>query len=201
MSLSFRTNGNFIDFVNTDATSINVETVIRSLHNTSRSISWSLPADTTRINFTIDSIKYHNISITDIDFDGTVMNSQDDFETGITAMFPGLASGSSGGVEYLVYTALINQSGANAPVATEIENTLGAVVWSRYDVGGYNATLAGAFTANKTFFSITASEPTGIAGGRQDVDNMYVQTFDTITGNAQDGVMTEVSVEIRVYPE
>lgn len=95
MSLSFRTNGNFIDYVNTDATSLNVETVIMKLHNTSRCIDWSLPADTTKISFTIDEVKYSNISITEIDFDGVVMNSQDDFETGIEAMFPGYSPGSS----------------------------------------------------------------------------------------------------------
>lgn len=93
MSWSFRTNGNFIDFVHTDATSLAVETTIVSLHNTSKCVSWSLPSDTTRISFAIDEVKYNNILITDIDFDGTAMNSQDDFETGMEAMFPGLAGG------------------------------------------------------------------------------------------------------------
>lgn len=108
MSFSFRTNGNFIDFVHTDNTSLEVENVLKSLHNTSQCVDWSLPEDTTRISFTIDEVKYSNILITDIDFDGTVMNSQDDFEIGITAMFPGLAGGSSsgGGVESVTYSEL-----------------------------------------------------------------------------------------------
>ena len=103
MTYSFRTNGNFIDFVHTDSTSLQVETVLKSLHNTSRCVDWSLPEDTTRIDFTIDEDKYKNILITEIDFDGTAMNSQDDFETGIIAAFPGLAgSGEEGGSSYLV---------------------------------------------------------------------------------------------------
>lgn len=115
MSLSFRTNGNFIDFVNTDATSLQVETVLMKLHNTSRCIDWSLPEDTTKISFTIDEIKYSNIPISEIDFDGTVMNSQDDFETGITGMFEGLAGGGSGGGEGMVLEEYDN-SATSAPV-------------------------------------------------------------------------------------
>lgn len=99
MKWSFRTSGNYIEFVNTDETALHVESVVHRLHNTSRCIDWSLPTDTTRITFTIDESKYENILITDIDFDGSVMNEQADFETGITAMFTGLAGGSGGGVE------------------------------------------------------------------------------------------------------
>lgn len=136
MRWSFRTNGNFIDFVHTDETSLAVESTIVSLHNTSRAVSWSLPEDTTRISFTIDEVKYSNIPITDIDFDGTAMNSQDDFQTGIEAMFPGLAGG--GAASYLVYTAYVNQDGTSAPTDTDLENTLGgAVVWSRNNTGVY----------------------------------------------------------------
>jgi len=61
-------------------------------------------------------------------------------------------TGEPGGAAYLVYTALLSQSGTDAPVATVLENTLGGtVVWTRNDVGDYTGTLAGVFTANKTF--------------------------------------------------
>lgn len=52
---------------------------------------------------------------------------------------------------YKVYTALLNQTGTDAPVATVLENTLGGtVVWTRFSIGEYRGTLAGAFTENKT---------------------------------------------------
>ena len=35
-----------------------------------------------------------------------------------------------GGAKYKVYTALLSQSGSNAPSPTVFENTIGAVVWS-----------------------------------------------------------------------
>jgi hypothetical protein len=116
MRWSFITNGNFIDFVHTDETSLAIESIIVSLHNTSKCIDWKLPTDTTRISFTIDEVRYEDILITDIDFDGVVMDSQDDFETGVVAMFPGLAGGSPGGSSYLSKTyaelqALIGSSG------------------------------------------------------------------------------------------
>lgn len=94
--LSFRTRGNFVDFVHTDNTSLQVESVLMSLHNTSKAVDWSLPEDTTRINFTIDDISYDNILITDIDFDGTALTTQAGFKTNIETIFPGLAGG--GGV-------------------------------------------------------------------------------------------------------
>ena len=43
---------------------------------------------------------------------------------------------------YKVYTALLTQSGTDAPVATVLENTLGGtVVWIRSEAGAYTATI------------------------------------------------------------
>jgi hypothetical protein len=54
---------------------------------------------------------------------------------------------------YKVYTALLNQTGTDAPIATVLENTLGGeVIWSRVGVGIYSAILANAFTADNTIF-------------------------------------------------
>lgn len=174
MRWSFRTNGNYIDFVHTDETSEAVESTIFHLHNTSRCVSWSLPSDTTRINFTIDETKYSNILITDIDFDGTAMNSQDDFETGITAMFTGLAGGGGGvtsvtagdasitvggtateptvKLPYKIYTGLVLQSGTDVPAKTDLQNTITGLAanWTRQGAGSYSRTLT-PVARNKVF--------------------------------------------------
>lgn len=56
----------------------------------------------------------------------------------------------TGGSSYLVYTALLTQTGTSAPVATVLENTLGGtVVWTRESAANYIGTLAGAFPNNK----------------------------------------------------
>ena len=52
---------------------------------------------------------------------------------------------------YKEYVALLTQTGTDAPVATVLYNDLGGtVVWTYSSVGEYIATLAGAFTINKT---------------------------------------------------
>ncbi len=148
MALSFITNGDYIDFINTDDTSLQVETLIKRLHNTSKAITWLLPEDTSIINFVIDGVRYEQTPITSIDFDGVAMTVQADFKTGIEAMFPGLAGGGS---SYLVYTALFTQASTSNPVVTELQNTLGgAVVWTRTGLGQYDGTLTGAFPQLKT---------------------------------------------------
>ena len=56
---------------------------------------------------------------------------------------------------YKVYTALLSQSGTNAPVATVLENTLGDIVTFTYkDVGTYNIISNGLFTEGKTIHLI-----------------------------------------------
>jgi len=56
------------------------------------------------------------------------------------------------GVVYQSYVVSFSQSGTNAPVVTEIYNTIGNIVWTRTNTGIYRGTLAGAFPSLKTFF-------------------------------------------------
>lgn len=118
---------------------------------------------------------------------------------------------------YLVYTALLSQSGTNAPVATVLENTLGGtVVWTYSSTGNYQATLAGAFPANKVFFIV--EQQAGYNNGPQ-IYSQNIRTFTRVTNDfvflantelrftagaftsagQVDGLLN-LSVEIRVYP-
>lgn len=105
---------------------------------------------------------------------------------------------------YKVYTALLTQTGTNAPVATVLENTLGGtVVLSRDSAGDYRATLAGAFTSGKTFV-IPPESPIFdvviyIRCYRADDNTIYVQTYDQ-NGDGEDGRLSNYPIEIRVYP-
>jgi hypothetical protein len=110
-----------------------------------------------------------------------------------------------GGASYLVYTAIINQTGSSAPVANVLENTLGGtVVWSRNTAGDYACTLSGAFTSGKTTIH---PEPVGlyvsnlgipIYGGLTDVNSCALYTPSGNDFDA-DGI-TNLFFEIRVYP-
>lgn len=129
------------------------------------------------------------------------------------ALAKGMASwtpATSSGASYLVYTALLTQTGTDAPVATVLENTLGGtVVWSYNDVGKYIGTLSGAFTGNKTVvfcnLGIDISNPfLGRMEAYRTTDNtIQVNVFDPINEAGYDDVLgdnyTSV-IEIRVYP-
>ena len=100
---------------------------------------------------------------------------------------------------YKVYTALLTQTGTNAPVATVLENTLGGtVVWTRTGIGIYNATLNGAFTTNKTIIFI--SQPT--YNWYETISWLNTNILNSNTRKAgvlSDDVFSNSSVEIRVY--
>ena len=107
---------------------------------------------------------------------------------------------------YKVYTALLTQSGTDAPVATVLENTLGGdIVWSYYTEGVCNGELLGAFTINKTDISFGAYKSAGQAGDKiniyddegesEDSIKIIQQTYDSYP---IDG-FSNIRIEIRVY--
>jgi len=127
-------------------------------------------------------------------------------------VFPGLtgvwslvtSSAPAGNVAVKAYRALVTQSSTTAPTATVLENSLGgAVVWARGSTGTYTATLAAAFTADKTF--VMSSGSTGAITAVKDVVTARTSA-DVITvntgaaGTAADGILSAYAIEILVYP-
>jgi hypothetical protein len=102
---------------------------------------------------------------------------------------------SASSASYLVYTALLTQTGTDAPVATVLENTLGGtVVWSYGGAGSFVATLSGVFTSNKTWTTpsfITHSNGSPFTLSRAS-DNTCEITFE-------DDGLSGFPIEIRVY--
>lgn len=101
---------------------------------------------------------------------------------------------------YKVYTALLSQSGTNAPVATILENTLGGTVVLSYSgVGSYVATLTGVFILNKTWCSITstASADVTVTAGRSSDNTVNINSF--LSGTLTNSIMSPTCLEIRVY--
>jgi hypothetical protein len=107
---------------------------------------------------------------------------------------------------YKVYTALLTQSGTDAPVATVLENTLGGIpVWSYVDVGTYEVTLTGVdLTQSYVVF--------GSENNNNQYDSVYVTVVDkafeyiriitrvsTISSTEVDDALLNTSIEIRVY--
>lgn len=102
---------------------------------------------------------------------------------------------------YQVYTALLTQSGENAPVATVLENTLGNIVWTRDAEGEYRAELEGAFTINKTVIFCCANTGQGnsvIFDADDDETTIHLSTSD-FENNLFDSLLDNTPIEIRVY--
>jgi hypothetical protein len=101
---------------------------------------------------------------------------------------------------YTVYTALISQSGAAAPVATVLKNNTGyTYTWARTGGGIYTITASGnAFTVNKTI--VFNNSGVDVAGGY--TPPYWTRTSDTVITITTGGVDTAISngsFEIRIY--
>jgi hypothetical protein len=107
---------------------------------------------------------------------------------------------------YKVYTALLTQTGTNAPVAIVLDNTLdGTIIWTRTTDGIYVGTLAGAFVTNKTFVNAN----TIYNDGGIPTPVTITHTTDAVTISNTGGIdfpwhgaminVTNYPIEIRVY--
>lgn len=104
--------------------------------------------------------------------------------------------------QYKVYTALLTQTGTNAPVATVLENTLGVnIVWTRLSTGFYRATPSESiFLENKTFHFVNSNNQGlafEVASLLDDTDDWRIQVVDS--GVVVDSSLQNLPVEIRVY--
>lgn len=112
---------------------------------------------------------------------------------------------------YKIYTAILNQSGTSAPVATVLKNNLdsqsGDIVWLRSSTGVFTANATGAFTEGKTFVIFRSQKEANMwymtaAVVLTSVDqitiwNQYIDPPNTESGTV-DGMINAI-VEIRVY--
>jgi len=112
---------------------------------------------------------------------------------------------------YKVYTAIISQTGTNAPVVeTLLENTLGGTVTFSYSgVGEYYVNSSNLFTgagsigaANKTAIIISPGRRTGnlcVYGTTLGGPSVLVIYTYNNSGTSTNGIMTSTLLEIRVY--
>jgi len=111
----------------------------------------------------------------------------------ISALTTHISDGLGG---YPVYTALLNQSGTAAPVATILKNTTGKTfTWTRQSAGNYTITASSAlFTVNKTIVF-------GNQGNIADMDFRWNRTSDTTVtlSTGADAKLVNGSFEIRIY--
>jgi len=102
---------------------------------------------------------------------------------------------------YQRYIALITQTSTSAPTVIELENTIGPIIWSRKATGEYTGTLSGAFTANKTYATISNSLADGIVMITTTASNITIITTNLHSPTAvkHDSHLSKNTIEIRVY--
>ena len=102
---------------------------------------------------------------------------------------------------YQRYIALISQTSTSAPTVIELENTIGPIVWTRKATGEYSGTLSGAFTANKTYATISQSLANSIVlitTTANDI-NIITTNLQNPTASKHDSHLSKNTIEIRVY--
>ena len=103
---------------------------------------------------------------------------------------------------YKVYTALLERTGATAPTATILENTLGTITFAYTGPGNYGILSSGLFTINKTFV-LLQKQAYGLPGNTlgtliTSVNSISIMQSTTAGANNDDWALP-VCVEIRVY--
>ena len=103
---------------------------------------------------------------------------------------------------YKVYTALLTQTGTNAPVATVLENTLGGDITFTYNSdGNFNMLSDGLFKNSKTWWQITTRDNGYIPQIDQLDEDTLNLTFNTIIQGFSlvNCMFNPNPIEIRVY--
>jgi hypothetical protein len=109
---------------------------------------------------------------------------------------------------YKVYTAILTQSGENAPTATVLENTIGTVTYSYITIGQYGINCSTCFTENKTILTYpinnailnAGNNPAGMSTSIFLINQSTSQVILQCDEGDQNDVITNCLVEIRVYP-
>ena len=102
-------------------------------------------------------------------------------------------------LKVLTYKATLTQIGTSNPEATPLENTVGAIVWTRSAQGVYQATLSGAFDSNKTFLQITSSSKDGICFIERISDSVIEVKTVVADLNLEDDILNQTAVLIQTY--
>lgn len=105
---------------------------------------------------------------------------------------------------YKVYTALLTQTGTNAPVATVLENTIGDIWFTYNNAGEYYINSSELFVLDKVYISITNNIDVYNFGGFWSIAINPVSTEQLYltTGNIDkyvNEILNATPIEIRVY--
>ena len=112
----------------------------------------------------------------------------------ITPQINGITTASGG------YTALISQTGTDAPTAIVLADSIGGITWTRIAQGQYLGTPSTPFDVLNTLVILGNVEHDHLATASVTSDgNIYVTTFDTSNHQDNDDVLRYSPIEVRIY--
>lgn len=99
------------------------------------------------------------------------------------------------------YFGLISQTGTGDPTQIVIDNTIGALTWTRTGSGVYHATRTDAFPLNKTFVLMPGFTDLGflVATTHTNASTIVVKTLH-LSGTNSDGGLNKTPLMILVFP-
>lgn len=115
------------------------------------------------------------------------------------------STGVTGPLEYKYLVAIVDQTGTSDPVVTEIKNTIGSFTYTRNQTGVYyfTSTSFDGFTSNNkvVFFLTNGQGQTGIYKAQYvpPISTVQLVTLSATGGNQLDGLLSNASIEIRLY--
>lgn len=100
------------------------------------------------------------------------------------------------------YVALLNQTSANNPTATELINTIGNITYNRISGGHYTVTLPETINYNKTTYNTGNNNPviTVVRIMENNTTSLKIDTYNIAAGNYVDDLLTNNLIEITIYP-
>ena len=108
--------------------------------------------------------------------------------------------------DYLVYTALITQTGTGStPSAIVLQNTIGEITWSYASPALYAMNSDAAFVAGKTYLNNQVLHLNQESGPyialleREDENTISLSTNFIMGGDPVDNILVNHSLEVRVY--
>ena len=175
---------------------------------------WKIERDPATGNFTVEddgvgkvldiSQNTGNASFSNL-VSSSVTNAQIDAASGDVLVPKKWVQANTGGLPYKVYSAIITQTGTNAPTSNVLQNTLGVVpVWTRGSAGDYRIDYAsGSFTgAVMVFFNLSegSQDDTRVKIFAFGADYTNISSYTSYTSNTlSDNLISKGFLEIRVY--
>lgn len=99
-----------------------------------------------------------------------------------------------------VYTALLTQTGTDAPTVTVLQNTTGeTITWTRNTTGIYWGTISAPLTLAKTAVLIQQTFGGNNMTARAANTNTIEITTKLMDNTALDGILNKTTIEIKVY--